>query len=122
MKPITDPTAVTYFQRLVDEMTVPNGTYEREFDEAWLQSHQWKVVPVATEVSHFSPEEIEWIVPSLNHAGYSQCSAVATEPLDPLPLCYEMSISAEDFRNFNRECGLLRYLLMDEARSWAISC
>jgi hypothetical protein len=58
----------------------------------------------------------------LRLAGYTKCLAVATEWLDPLPCCYDVAISSEDFRNFHRERALLGYLLMDEARSWAISC
>ncbi len=97
------------------------GRYERDFDLAWLR-REWKVVPAKSEYGHFRPEEIERIVQALNLAGYTECLAVATEWLDPLPSCYEVAISSEDFRNFRRECGLLGYLLMDEARSWAISC
>lgn len=122
MKPITDTTAIARFQRLVDEMTVPNGAFERDFDDGWSREHVWKVVPVETERSHFSPQEIDRIVPALNSSGYNQCFAVATEPLDPLPSCYQVIISRDDLVNFNRECALLRYLLTDEARSWAISC
>jgi hypothetical protein len=122
MKPITNPSAVTLYLKLIDEMMIASGSYERDFDPAWLRLRKWKVVPSASEYGHFGPEEISRVVPVLNNAGYSQCLAVATEPLDPLPLCYDVVVSAEDFRNFRQECGLLRYLLMDEARSWAISC
>jgi hypothetical protein len=58
----------------------------------------------------------------LNRAGHNECLALATEPLDPLPACYQLTISEADLRNFNGECALLRYLLTDEPRSWAISC
>jgi len=122
MKPIADPFAVARYLELVGEMTIADGSYEREFDPAWLRLRKWKVVSAASEFGHFGPEEISRVVPVLNGAGYRQCFAVATEPLNPLPLCYDLTVSEEDFSNFRRECGLLRYLLMDEARSWAISC
>lgn len=122
MKPITDTTAVARLQKIADAMTVARGSYERDLNPAWLHGHGWKVVPVKSEISHFSPKEIERIVPALNRVGYTQCMAVATEVLDPLPACYQLTISEEDLRAFNRECGLLRYLLMDEAPAWAISC
>jgi hypothetical protein len=122
MRPITDSNRADRCVQLADEMLVSKGTYERDFDLAWLQHHEWKVVPVKSEYGHFGPEEIERIVQVLNLAGYTECLAVATEWLDPLPCCYDVAISSEDFRNFHRECGLLGYLLMDEARSWAISC
>jgi len=122
MKPITDPTLVNRYTRLVDEMLVLKGTYERDFDPAWLRRHGWKVVPAKSEISHFSPEEIERNVPALTSTGFKDCVAVATEVLDPLPACYRLAISKEDFYDFNRECGLLGYLLMDEDRSWSMSC
>jgi hypothetical protein len=122
MKPITDASRVDQYFMLVDEMLLDKGTYQRNFDPAWLRHRGWKVVPVENEISHFSPEEIERIVPALNQSGYSECLAVATEPLDPRPGCYQVTVSEDDFRNFNKECGLLAYLLMDDARSWAISC
>ena len=122
MKPIAEPSKVASYLALMDEMTIANGPYEREFDLAWLRVHEWSVVPATSEYGHFGPEEISRVVPVLNHAGYSQCLAIATEPLDPLPLCYEVAVSKEDFRNFRQECGLLRYILTDQSRSWAISC
>ena len=33
-----------------------------------------------------------------------------------------MLVTERDFGNFNAECGLFRYILIDEAQSWAISC
>jgi hypothetical protein len=122
MKPITESSRVNRYVRLVDEMLIAKGTFGRDFNLTWVRYHGWKVVPAKSEYGHFSLEEIERIVPSLNAAGCAECLAVATEPLDPLPSCYQVAISKEDFVNFNRECGLLGYLLMDEARSWAISC
>jgi hypothetical protein len=122
MRPITDSNRANRCAQLADEMLVSKGMYERDFDPAWLRHHERKVVPVKSEYGHFSPEEIERIVQALNLANYTECLAVATETLDPLPRCYDLAISSEDFRNFRRECGLLGYLLMDEARSWAISC
>lgn len=122
MKPITDASQVGRYLRSVDEMLVAKGTYQRNFDPVWLQNHQWKVVPAKSETGHFNPEEIERIVPTLNQAGFTECLAVATEFLDPLPVCYQVIISPEDLNNFNKECALLGYLLMDAACSWAISC
>ena len=121
MKPITDAGQVDRYRRFVDEMLLGEGTYERDFDLAWIQSRGWKVVPVKSEYGHFSPDDVERIVPALNAAGYTECLAVATERLDPLPVCYQVAVSKEDFRNFRRECGLLGYLLMDDDRGWVIS-
>jgi hypothetical protein len=121
MNPITEPTQIEHYRKLVTEMTLSGEYQECEFNPEWLRNHEWKVVPVE-DGNHFTPEDIHVIVPALREAGYAECIAVATEPVGSLPSCYRLSVTEEDFRNFNRECGLLRYLLTDEARSWAISC
>jgi hypothetical protein len=102
-------------------MTLADSRRGHEFNDEWVQQCGWKVVPVE-DACHFAPDEIETIVPALLDAGYSECVAVATEPLDPAPACYRLSISAEDLREFNRVCGPFRYLLMDEDQNWALSC
>jgi hypothetical protein len=114
---MTNEVQVRKFQARIAEMT-SNGY---EFNTEWIRRRGWKVVPVE-DGNHFAPEDIAALVPALQQAGVRECFAVATEPLGDLPACYRMSITEEDFRNFNAECGLFRYLLMDEARSWAISC
>lgn len=117
MTPIKTESEVRRLQALASEMTT-NGY---EFGTAWVRKHGWKVVPVE-DGNHFAPQEIAALVPALQQAGYSECFAVATEPLGDLPACYRVSITEEDLRNFNAECGLFRYILMDGARSWAVSC
>lgn len=117
MMPINNESEVRKLQSLASDMT----TKEYEFNTAWIREHSWKVVPVE-DGNHFSPEDIAALIPALQKAGCRECFAVATEPLGDLPACYRMSITEEDFRNFNAECGLFRYIVMDEARSWAISC
>ncbi len=104
-------------QSLALEMTT-NGY---EFSTEWIREHGWKVVPVE-DGNHFAPQDIAALVPAMKKAGYSECFAVASEPLGDLSACYRLLITEEDFRNFNAECGLFRYIVMDEARSWAISC
>lgn len=117
MKPIMDRSEVGKFQLLASEMT----TDESEFRTEWIRARAWQVVPVE-DGNHFAPEDIAALVPALQNAGYRECFAVATEPLGDLPACYRMSITEEEFRSFNAECGLFRYIVMDETRSWAISC
>jgi hypothetical protein len=121
VKSIIDSIQVDRYVQSVDEMLLEKGTYERDFDLAWLRAHRWKVVPAKSEYGHLSPKDIDRIVQGLNHGGYVDCLAVATEPLDPLPKCYQVTITAEDFREFSQKCGLLAYMLVNEARSWAIS-
>ena len=121
MKPISNAKVCSRYQRLIQEMMLPDERLGDEFNLDWVRKKQWGVVPVE-RAQHFIPEEISIIVSALRQAGYSECVAVATEPLDPLPACYSLLISEDDFREFNRECGLFHYLLTDESRTWAISC
>lgn len=121
MIPITEVTEIERYQKLVAEMTLSTEYQECEFSLQWLRKREWKVVPVE-DGNHFTAEDIHVIVPALRDAGYRECIAVATEPVASLPACYRVSVTEEDFHNFNKECGLLRYLLTDEERSWAISC
>ncbi|HEU5352047.1 MAG TPA: hypothetical protein VFU55_10660 [Terracidiphilus sp.] len=102
---------------LVSEMTVDRIQFKPE----WVHQKGWKVVPVETGMS-FSAEDIKNIVAGLQRFGLSECFAIATEELDPLPICYVLEITEEDFREFNRNCGLFWFFLTDEQQSWAISC
>lgn len=102
---------------LVSEMTVDRI----QFNPEWVHQKGWKVVPVETGMS-FSEEDIKNIVAGLRESGLSECFAIATEVLDPLPICYALEITEEDFREFNRNCGLFWFFITDEQRSWAISC
>ena len=119
MEPITEQSQIDHYLTLMREMTAteqPTG-----FDPEWVHTHGWKVVPVE-DSGHLADEEIAVLVPALNRAGFTECVAVATERLDPAPACYQLSVSEEGLRAFNKECGLFRYLLTDESRAWAISC
>jgi hypothetical protein len=121
MKAITEAREIEKYKKLVAEMTVANEHEEYHFRSDWILKHAWKVVPVE-DGDHFTEEDIATIVPALKNAGYRDCVAVATEPLGPMPSCFEVAITADDLREFNRECGLFRFLLTEKTRSWAISC
>jgi hypothetical protein len=121
MKSITESTKVEHYRKLVSEMTLAVEHQECEIDSKWALNCGWKVVPVQ-DANHFPVGQIARIVSALKNAGYSECVAVAREPVDPLPVCFSLSITEGDFRNFNAECGSHWYLLTPEDRSWAISC
>jgi hypothetical protein len=121
MKPIAAKTEVEHYQALAREMTLADARRGYDFDDEWVRRHDWKVVPVE-DASHFAPEQIADVVTALRAAGYCECVAVATEPLDPAPTCYWLSVSEEDLQNFNKEWGAFRFLLTDADRNWAISC
>ncbi|MGH9402273.1 MAG: hypothetical protein ACRD2P_09215 [Terriglobia bacterium] len=121
MNPITDEASVEQYRSMVREMTLAKANREYDIDPEWASARGWKVAPVE-DSAHFSPEQISVIVPALKRAGMAECVAVAAEPVDPAPSCYQMVISEDEFTNFNRECGFLRYVLTDGERSWAISC
>lgn len=119
MRVISDPSEIEYCLNLragvVDEQKCS------EINLEWARNYGWKVVPVE-DTAHFASDEIGVLVPVLLDTGCTKCFAIATEPIDPAPVCYEISISGDGFRSFNRECGLFRYLLIDASRSWAVSC
>ncbi len=121
MKPITGAREIEKYKKLVTDMTLANEQEEYHFRSDWIIKREWKVVPVE-DGNHFTEEDIATMVPALQNAGYHTCIAVATEPLEPLPSCFELEITAEDLREFNRDCGLFRFLLSEETASWAISC
>lgn len=119
MRPITDQHENAACQKLLAGLM--DGAKLTDFEGEWVTEQGWKVVPVE-DTAHFAPEEIQRLVPALRNAGYSECVAVATEPVAPGPEVYRVPVSEEGFRSFNAECGMLRYLLTVEDRSWAISC
>lgn len=119
MRLITDQTEKAALQKLLAGLM--DGIKLTDFRREWVTEHGWKVVPVE-DTAHFAPEEIQRLVPTLRNAGYSECVAVATEPVAPGPEVYRVPVSEEGFRSFNAECGMLRYLLTVEDRSWSISC
>jgi hypothetical protein len=119
MRPITDQHESAVCQKLMAELM--DDTKLTDFRADWVMEHGWKVVPVE-DTAHFAPEEIQRLVTALRNAGHSECIAVATEPVAPGPEVYQVPVSEEGFRSFNAECGMLRYLLTVEERSWAISC
>ena len=92
------------------------------FAPAWLRTHRWVVVPVE-DTGHFAEEEISRIVAVLSSQGHLTCLAIGAHDWPtPLPTSYELTISADDFRAFNAECGIFRFLLTESGCSWAISC
>lgn len=117
MIPIRSKSEIMRLQSLASEIT----SDEHELNTAWVRKKGWKVVPVE-DGNHFSIEDISSLVEGLRNAGYSEFVAVATEDLGDFPSCYRAAITNESLQSFNQECGLFRYLVMDEARSWAISC
>jgi hypothetical protein len=121
MKAITEAREIEKYKKLAAEMMLADEYEEGDFRPDWILQRRWKVVPVE-DGNHFRPWEIATIVPALQNAGYHHCVAVATEPLDPFPPCFQLAITPDDLREFNRECGLLRFLLTEDTRSWAISC
>jgi hypothetical protein len=117
MKTIDEKAQIQRYQNLVSEMT--EGRVE--FSPQWVKRSGWKVVP-AESGARLSPEDIPRIVSVLKAAGYQECLAVTTEDLGDFPPCYIVSVDGTDFKELNRVLGPFRFLLTDEARSWAISC
>jgi hypothetical protein len=114
---VTEKTDIQRYQSLASEMTEGST----EFSAQWLKKSGWKVVPTEPG-GRLSPDDIQRIVSVLNAAGHSQCLAVATEDLGDFPPCYIVSVDEPDLKEMNWVLGPFRFLLTDEARSWAISC
>ncbi len=122
MNAITNPIELGRYTDMFSEMMLKESQKENEFSPEWVRKRGWRVVPVE-DSAHFASVEIAVLVPALRKAGYDHCLAIAMQSVEPdgVP-CYSLSISEEEFRTFNAECGLLRYLLTEENRNWAISC
>jgi hypothetical protein len=121
MQPIIDGPEIKSCQALLCGMMETEAGRTFEFDVGWIRKSAWKVVPVE-DTCHFAPAEITTIVSALQSTGYAECFAIASESVDPAPACFRLSVSEEAFREFNSECGALRYVVTDANRSWAISC
>jgi hypothetical protein len=107
---------------LVRDMTTLTENRGYDFNPAWLEKQNWVVVPVE-DSGHFAEEEIARIVPAVVSTGYPECLAVGALDLpNPMPTCFEFSISTDELRAFNTECGIFRFLLTCPKLSWAISC
>jgi hypothetical protein len=107
---------------LIHGMIFPQSDSGYDFNPEWIQKKGWCVVPVE-DSGHFADEEIERIVPVLNAAGCVSCFAIGAPDLPTdFANVYELSVSVEDFKAFNAEFGVLRFLLTDADLSWAISC
>jgi hypothetical protein len=135
MKPITDPTRIEHYGRLLREVMLTEEGRECEFNPDWVRQHGWKVVPVESAM-RLPGEDIPGLVSALKGADYTECLAVFNEPgyIQRLPLviaseppsdtstCHLLLVDEVEFREFNRELGPFRCVLTTEDRSWAISC
>jgi len=121
MQAIIEQEKVHHYRELIAGMTESTIDEQDQFNTEWLMEKGWIVVPVE-DVGHFSPEQRDSLVTALNLSGYKDGIAVATEQLGDAPACYRLEISETDLEEFNRECGLFRFLLTNEDRCWAISC
>ena len=112
---------VRHCRSLVREMTEQEPGKSERFSREWLHQNKWTVVPVE-DVSHFNPRQREHLISALSEPGCLQGIAVATEDVGYLPQCYSLRITEQDLKEFNSECGLFRFMLTNEQRTWAISC
>ena len=117
MEPIEDPDRLGKYRAAASEMT-GDGL---EFEIDWLRRSGWRVVPTESG-TRFSREDAKRIVHALGDASHLRCVAVATENLERIPTCYTVAIAEACFQRLNRALGVFRFLVTDEARSWAILC
>lgn len=115
-------TEAARLRQSVSRVTVLKEDRGYDFDSSWTQAQGWCVVPVEDN-GHFVDEEVVRITRALNGAGCTSCFAIGAPELPAeFANAYELSVSDEDFDQFNSEFGVLRALLTDASLSWAISC
>lgn len=131
MTPITEPSQVERYRKLVREMMLAQD--ECEFNPDWIHEHGWKVAPMES-AARLPAGDTAQLVSVLREEGCASCVAVVTEAgylgaltpdnelLGDMPTCYLVSVDEADFQRVNRELGPFRFLLTDESLSWAISC
>jgi hypothetical protein len=119
---ITNPDEIQKYTNQMEEMTVLGPTNDRVFADSLLQSRGWTVVGSDSEYGHLSPAEIRIITEALGSTRPPDCIAVATENLEPLPSCYRFILSEAELEDFNNKCAGFRYMIMDDPRTWAITC
>jgi hypothetical protein len=125
MTPLTDRGKLEECLALVRQAIADEAhgdqTLSTDFDVQWIRERGWKVVPVES-AARLPDDDIPRLVNVLGEAGSHGCLVVATEDLGPLPRCYVVSLCESDIRELNRTLGLFRFLLVDTAGQWAISC
>jgi len=135
MKPLRVSKEVKHYGRLASEMMLTEMGEEYEFNPRWIRSQGWKVVP-AECMTRIPTPDIPRIVSVLRGSGYRECVAifneagyiqslpviVASNPPGHMATTYVVAVDEADFEELNHELGIFRFLLMDENRSWAISC
>lgn len=117
IEPLTDPAEVSRLMSLIEE--VVDKPWHLKMD--WLARHKWAAVPVES-ASHFDETDAELLAEATTSIGCQECYAVATEPLLPEELCYEVRTTKEGLLDFSTQCFSLNYVLIPEDRSFAILC
>jgi hypothetical protein len=113
VKPITDAATLALLREKLSPMLMPDRRFDVLLTKAWVLAKGWTVVPVV-DSNHFDPGQVADIVKALTSIGLTECVAIATETVPELPEAYRVPVTTEGFQAFNNECGLFRYLLMDE--------
>jgi hypothetical protein len=120
MIPVLDEQQVRRWRELVSPL-VKDERDAGDFSEKWITENGWVAVPVE-DVGHFNPEQRAKLASALSQHGVKRCVAIATEPLGDRASCFELQPTEAELDLFNQECGLFRFMLTDEGRTWAISC
>lgn len=87
----------------------------------WIANKKWIAVPME-KGRHFEEEEAKTISHALLFFGYTECFAIATEPMGDYPHCYLVPPTKEGLLDFSKECAGLNFILVPENMSFAILC
>ena len=104
-------------QELIRPMLEPPG----HIDTKWLKQNKWVAVPVESG-SHFNDEDGRLFANAMKSARIDSCFALATEPLENFPLCFEVKATKEGLIAFSHECAHFNFIVFSESRSFAILC
>jgi hypothetical protein len=87
----------------------------------WLKQNNWVAVPVESG-SHFDDEDARLLAHAMESAGIHSCFALATEPLQNFPVCFEVKATKEGLIAFSHECAHFNFILISESQSCAVLC
>jgi hypothetical protein len=115
--PVTVEAEVKRLCSITHDVVDPPGDFKLE----WLSRNCWAAVPVEGAM-HFNKQDAHHLSQAMRMAGFKECLAIATEPLENFPLCYRVATSAEGLLDFSRVCCALYFVLMPETRNFGVLC
>lgn len=114
---VSDPKIIQRLQSTIERLVKKPWHLNTD----WIADKKWVAVPVE-KGRHFEEEEAKTISHTLLLFGYTECFAIATEPMGNYPRCYLVPPTKEGLIDFSKECAGLNFVLIPENLSFAILC